>query len=104
MFTATAVLASIPASFRCKRQLTGFAEQQLRNMDQQGDCSVVRHLAYGVLWADGTGRITGTVSMALRRATPWQAAQLVAAMIRDGIDLPGPVPAWLNANAMAILA
>ena len=42
--------------------------------------------------------------MALRRATPWQAAQLVAAMARDGINMVCEVPAWMNSKALAVLA
>lgn len=104
MTTATAILGNIPASFRCKRQQAGRAEQQLRNLDQQAADFTVKQLAYGVLYADSTGRTTGTVSMALRRATPWQAAQLIAAMIKEGLSVPAEVPAWLNAKALAILA
>lgn len=104
MTTATAVLATIPASFRCNRQRAGWAEQQLRRLDQQSDNFAVRTLAYGVLYADSTGRTTGTVSMALRRATPWQAAQLIAAMSKDGLSLSSEVAAWLNSKALAVLA
>lgn len=104
MSTATAVLATVPASYRCKRQHAGGAEQQLRNLDQQAADFNVKQLAYGVLYADTTGRTTGTVSLALRRATPWQAAQLVAAMVRDGVDRVSDVPGWLNSNALTVLA
>lgn len=104
MITATTVLTSIPASYRSKRKLIGGAEQQLHNFDQQSDNFTVKSLAYGVLYADSTGRTTGTLSMALRRATPWQAAQLVAAMIADGLDKPAQVPAWLNSKGMEVLA
>jgi hypothetical protein len=104
MTTATAVLATVPASYRGKRQQAGGAEQQLRHLDLQTADYNVKQLAYGVLYADSTGRTTGTVSMALRRATPWQAAQLVAAMARDGINMVCEVPAWMNSKAMAVLA
>lgn len=104
MTTATAILGSVPASYRCKRAQIGWAEQQLRNLEQQSADFMVKQLAYGVLWADGTGRTTGTVSMALRRATPWQAAQLIAAMAKAGVTLIGEVPAWLNHKALEVLA
>lgn len=104
MTTATAVLATIPASYRVKRHQAGGAEQQLRNLDLQASEFNLKQLAYGVLYADSTGRTTGNVSMALRRATPWQAAQLVAAMSRDGLTLVSEVPAWMNGKALAVLA
>jgi hypothetical protein len=104
MTTATAVLSTIPASYRGKRQQAGGAEQQLRNLDLQASDFSIKQLAYGVLYADSTGRTTGTISMALRRATPWQAAQLVAAMARDGITMVCEVPAWMNSKALAVLA
>jgi hypothetical protein len=104
MATATAVLATIPASFRGKRQSAGGAEQQLRNLEQQSTCFTTKQLAYGVLYADATGRATGTVSMALRKATPWQAAQLIAAMQAEGLSLISEVASWLNTKALGILA
>ena len=42
--------------------------------------------------------------MALRQATPWQAAQLMVAMIADGLEVPAQVPSWLNQKAAALLA
>jgi len=104
MTTATAVLATVPASFRGKRRVAGGAEQQLRNLEQQSSCFTTKQLAYGVMYADATGRATGTVSMALRRATAWQAAQLIAAMHKDGLTLIAEVDSWLNANAMTVLS
>lgn len=104
MTTATAVLGNIPASYRCKRGLSGWAEQQLINLEQQAADFTVKQLAYGVLYADSTGRTTGTVSMALRNATPWQAAQLIAAMLKDGVTLVAEVPRWLNCKALDVLA
>jgi hypothetical protein len=104
MTTATAVLATLPASYRVKRHQVGGGEQQLRYLDQQAADFTVKQLAYGVLYADSTGRTIGSVSMALRRSTPWQVAQLVAAMRKDGIELIADVSRWLNANALAVLA
>jgi hypothetical protein len=104
MTTATSVLASVPASYRVKRNEIGGAELQLRHLDQQSADFVVKQLAYGVLYADSTGRTIGSVSMALRRGTAWQAAQLVAAMRKDGVELIADVSRWLNANALAVLA
>jgi hypothetical protein len=102
--TATAVLATIPAAGRVKRSEVGGAEKQLRNLEQQTKDFDIKQLAYGVLYADATGRTSGTISMAVRRATPWQAAQLIASMARDGLTLVAEVPAWMNRNALPLLA
>jgi len=104
MKTATSVLATVPASFRNKRQQIGAAEQQLRNLEQATSDFDLKQLAYGVLYSDSTGRVSGTISMALRRATPWKAALLVAAMANDGLTLVSEVPYWMNSNALALLA
>jgi len=104
MKTATSVLATVPASFRGSRKEVGGADRQLRLLEGNTSEFTVKQVAYGVLWADTTGRVSGTISMALRRATPWQAAQLVAAIIKDGVELIGEVPAWMNKNALGVLA
>lgn len=101
--TATAVLRELPASLRIPREQLFAAEHQLRRIADHGYDFTLRLLAQGVLWSDVTGRTTGTVAMALRRATPWQAAQLLAAMANDGLALQAEVPAWLNANALTVL-
>ena len=104
MQTATAVLNTLPASFRMKRQSAGDFNRQMAHISNHSASTSLRQLAYGVQWADGTGRTTGTVSMALRQATPWQAAQLMVAMIADGLEVPAQVPSWLNQKAAALLA
>lgn len=103
MKTATAVLTTIPASYRLARKAEGRCMDQVDYLANCSEVIVVAMLAQGIMYADSTGRTTGTVSMALRRATPWQAGQLIAAMVRDGIDLIHQVPAWLNANALGLL-
>jgi hypothetical protein len=103
MATPTEVLSTVPASFRVKRNQAGGAEQQLRFIDSRSDDFTIRQLAYGVLYADSTGRTTGSVSIALRRATPWQAAQLLAAMRNAGVDVIAEVSRWMNSNAMSVL-
>ena len=101
--TPTAILATVQPSWRMKRSQQGGALQQLRNLDRMAP-TAIKQLAYGVLWADETGRTTGTTSMALRKATPWQAARLMAAMIADGLTVPAEVPAWLNRKGVQALA
>lgn len=93
---ATAVLATVPKHFRGNRNLKGGALTQLKELASNQQDSVVNALAYGVLWADGSGRIGGTLSLAIRDATPWKAAQLIAAMIKDGLKTSNEVPYWLN--------
>lgn len=104
MKTATAVLATLEAISRLPRKQTELANAQLAILGDFSSDMTVRLLAQGVRYADDTGRIGGTLSLALRKATPWQAAQLIAAMLRDGLSLQCQVPAWLNANAQALLA
>lgn len=103
MKTPSAVLRTIPTALRLPRREDGRGMNQLGWLADRSDCFTVRLLAQGVIYADTTGRTTGTVSMALRKAQPWQAAQLVAAMLRDGVRLPIEVPAWLNRNALTVL-
>lgn len=104
MKTATAVINTLPAAVRPKRHQAGAAEQLLSVLSQYSSSFKVGNLAYGIRYADDTGRTTGTVSLALRRATPWQIAQLIVAMAADGVDVVAQVPAWLNQNALALLA
>lgn len=104
MKTATAVLATIPAQLRPKRHQVGGAEQMLDLLAQFSADFQVLTLAQGVLYANATGRSTGTVAMAIRKATAWQAAQLVVAMAADDLGLIAQVPAWLNAKALEVLA
>lgn len=104
MKTATAVLATVPAIARMPRKQAERGLTQLGFLANISTDSTVQQLCQGVFYADHTGRTTGTVSMALRRATPWQAAQLIAAMLRDGLQVQAQVPAWLNANALGLLA
>jgi hypothetical protein len=104
MQTATAVLSTLSTLERLPRKQAELANSQLVILGDFSSDFTVKLLAQGVRYADSTGRIGGTLSMALRRATPWQAAQLVAAMLRDGLSLQSEVPAWLNANGLALLA
>lgn len=104
MQTATAVLATVSADLRLHRKAAGHGAKQLDWLGRHSSDFTVKLLAQGVAYADHTGRIGGTLSLALRRATPWQAAQLVAAMLRDGLNLQSQVPSWLNANGLALLA
>jgi len=103
MRNATAIFNSLPAAVCPKRHQAGAADTLLSMLVQYSNSFKTSNLAYGIRYADETGRTTGTVSMALRRATPWQVAQLIVAMAADGVDVVAQVPAWLNQNAAAAL-
>jgi hypothetical protein len=104
MTTATAVLSTVPAIARMPRKQAERGVNQLGFLANLSTSSTIQQLAQGVFYADTTCRTTGTVSMALRRSTPWQACQLIAAMLRDGLSFQSEVPAWLNQHALEVLA
>ncbi len=105
MQTATAVLNTLESKAdRLFLHRAERAEDMLQALAQRSADFTVSWLAQGALWADTTGRTTGTVSLALRKATKFQAARLIHAMLRDGLTTQAQVPSWLNANALAILA
>ena len=98
--TATAVLKTVPAINRLPRKWVGQGNAQMAMLGDFSDDILVSLLAQGVRWSDDSCRIGGTLSLALRNSTPWQAARLVAAMIDDGVELMGQVPGWLNRNGL----
>lgn len=100
MKTATAVLKTVRQLDRLPRTQAGQCNGQLAILGQFSEDILVSLLAQGVRWADDSCRIGGTLSLALRNATPWQAARLLAAMINDGVELMGQVPGWLNRNGL----
>jgi hypothetical protein len=105
MKTPTAVVKTLEHKFdREYLRSPGFAEKMLQALAQRSTDFTVKLLAQGALWSDATGRTSGTVSLALRKATKFQAARLIHAMVADGLTVQAEVPAWLNANALAILA
>lgn len=104
MTTATAVLATVEKLDRFPRNQARLGASQIAVLGDFSSDFRIRLLAQGILWADQSARTTGTLSIALRDATPWQAARLVAAMAADGLELQSEVPAWLNANGLRVLA
>jgi hypothetical protein len=105
MKTATAVVQTLESKAdRLFLHRAERAQDMLQALGQRSTDFTVSWLAQGALWADATGRTTGTVSLALRKATKFQAARLIHAMLADGLTVQAEVPAWLNANALAILA
>ena len=60
-------------------------------------------IAQGIRWADEECRVSGTLSMALRRATAQQAADLVDLLIRYGAKVPNDVPRIMNRYYYTVL-
>ena len=103
MNTATSIFLQLPAGIRPKRSQPAAGSHFLQLLDGYAANSTVKSLAWGILWADQSGRTFGTLSIELRKATPWQAARLLAALLNDGIERQNEVPGWLNAKALSIL-
>lgn len=101
--THSSILDTLPASYRLDPNSVGEAITQIRYLANYSDSLGVRLLAQGVEWADISARTTGTVSMALRKATPHQAVSLIVAMAEAGLELPAQVPSWLNQNGATLL-
>jgi hypothetical protein len=101
--TPTAVLSTVDKAGRYRRHDRQLGTAQLTRLANFSESMTVQLLAQGIQYADDTGRTTGTVSMALRKATPWQIAQLIATMASEGLSTPSQVPAWLNQNALTVL-
>lgn len=64
----------------------------------------VRQLAEGIHWADQSARISGTLALALRKASGLQIARLIDQMLRDGLSTMSEVPRWLNSHAEEVVA
>lgn len=104
MKTATAILSTLPQSMKLPRKVANTGINQVERLAEYSDNFQVKYLAQGILYADSTGRTTGSVSLALRKSTPWQIANLIAKMIADGIKVQAEVPAWLNHKALENLS
>lgn len=97
--TPTAVLSTVDKAGRYSRHDGTVGYAQIVRLANCSDDMTVKMLAQGILYADDTGRIGGTLSLKLRAITPWAAAQLITRMIKDGLSTIAEVPRWLNANA-----
>ena len=62
-----------------------------------------RMLADGILWADQSCRISGTLSLALRRCDKQSIDAILAMMIADNCTTMADACHWLNANYSKIL-
>jgi hypothetical protein len=59
-------------------------------------------IANGILWADQSCRISGTLSLAIRNASDEQIDWLIETMIADGCSVLADCPRWLNANYLRL--
>jgi len=66
-------------------------------------CCTVALLAQGILWAESSSRIDGTMAMALRNADAASAAQLLDAMVAAECETMADACRWLNANRSIVL-
>jgi hypothetical protein len=60
-------------------------------------------IANGILWADQSCRISGTLSLAIRNASDEQIDWLIETMITDGCSVLADCPRWLNANYQRLI-
>jgi hypothetical protein len=66
-------------------------------------CCTRTLLAQGILWAEASCRIDGTMAMALRRADAASAAQLLDAIVAAECDTMADAARWLNENRATVL-
>ena len=60
-------------------------------------------IAYGIVWAEESARIDGTLAVALQRATAEAGEVLLALALDAGLQAAGEVPRWLLRNREAVL-
>lgn len=63
-----------------------------------------RMLADGILWADQSCRISGTLSLAIRNASKEQIDAILDQMIVDGCNTMADACRWLNAHCSELTA
>lgn len=79
------------------------AEDHLLYIEQESADFARRTIAQGILWADQSCRISGTLSLAIRRSGAAGAEALVCYLIASGLTTQAEVPRFLNENKEAIL-
>ena len=57
-----------------------------------------RMLADGIMWADQSCRISGTLSLAIRNASKEQIDAILDQMLADGCNTMADACRWLNAH------
>jgi hypothetical protein len=60
-------------------------------------------MAEGILWADQSCRISGTLSLALRRCDKQSIDAILAMMITDNCTTMADACHWLNTNYSTVL-
>jgi hypothetical protein len=60
-------------------------------------------VAYGVVWAEESCRIDGTLAIALQRASADAGEVLLNTLLDAGVNTAGDVPRWLLRNREAVL-
>ena len=78
--------------------------QYLQSIVAQNDLSPYAVMADGIIWADRSCRISGTLSLAIRNASNEQIDWLIDSMIADGCSVMADVPRWLNKNNRELIA
>jgi hypothetical protein len=66
-------------------------------------CCTRTLLAQGILWAEASCRIDGTMAMALRNGSAASAAKLLDAMVAAECDTMANAARWLGANRLTVL-
>ena len=79
------------------------ATTYLQQIAAEPCCTTVTLLAQGILWAESSCRIDGTMAMALRNADAASAAQLLDAVVAAECETMADACRWLNANRATVL-
>ena len=79
------------------------AEDHLLYIEQESADFARRTIAQGILWADQSCRISGTLGLAIRRSGAAGAEALVCYLIASGLTTQAEVPRFLNESREAIL-
>jgi hypothetical protein len=71
--------------------------------EAQQPCTTRTLVAQGILWAESSCRIDGTMAIALRNADAASAAQLLDAMVAAECGTMADAARWLGANRVLVL-
>lgn len=72
------------------------ARDYLQEIARNGEDFTIRWVAQGILWADDSCRICGTLSLAIRNATPAGGERLLIYLLASGVDTQAEAPRFLN--------
>jgi hypothetical protein len=99
---ALALMADSLYNMEAFRQVKNTAIYFLQQIAAE-PCRTATLLAQGILWAESSCRIDGTMAMALRNGSAASAAQLLDAMASAECDTMADAARWLNANRTTVL-